>query len=66
MATEAARLALEAYGLSLEASAAATVVSMARRGEQWRPAAERDAEGEDWWLPPSPRGSVRRAGRSAG
>ncbi|MDT8362884.1 hypothetical protein [Roseomonas mucosa] len=66
MATEAARLALEAYGLSLEASAAATVVSMARRGETWRPAAERDAAGDEWWLPPSPRGSLSRAGRTAG
>ena len=41
---QAAQLTITAYGFSVERSAAARVVSLAQRGEEWRPTSLRDAE----------------------
>ncbi|MHB0698272.1 hypothetical protein [Roseomonas mucosa] len=64
---DAARLLLEAYELSVQAAAAATVVGLARRGETWgpRPAAEAD---DLSWAQPVRRqaGRVGAAGQPGG
>ena len=48
---EAARLLLEAYTLSVQAAAAATVVGLARRGETWRPRSEQEEDDLSWAQP---------------
>ncbi|WP_304622050.1 hypothetical protein [Roseomonas cutis] len=51
MSGEAARLLLEAYELSVQASAAATVVGLARRGEAWRPWPAQAVDDLSWAQP---------------
>ncbi|USQ74107.1 hypothetical protein NF552_22130 (plasmid) [Roseomonas mucosa] len=58
---EAARLLLEAYELSVQASAAATVVRLARHGETWRPGSAPEADDLSWAQPVR-----RRDGRVGG
>ena len=47
---QAARLTIASYGLSVERSAAARVVSLAQRGEEWKPFDLRQAELEVFGL----------------
>ena len=58
---EAARLLLEAYELSVQASAAATVVRLARHGETWRPGSAPEVDDLSWAQPVR-----RRDGRIGG
>lgn len=48
---EAARLLLEAYVLSVQAAAAASVVAVARRGETWQPRPPFDVNDLSWAQP---------------
>ena len=59
---EAARLLLEAYVLSVQAAAAATVVGLARRGETWRPRSEQEEDDLSWALPVRRRRAVPSQG----
>ncbi|WP_338929224.1 hypothetical protein WDZ11_22305 (plasmid) [Roseomonas mucosa] len=56
LSNQAAQVTIEAYALSVERSAAARVVSLALRGEEWKPASR-----DDLWFGPTSRATGESA-----